>query len=144
MIDEAQITVKSGDGGAGIVHFHREKFITRGGPDGGDGGRGGDVIFIAVQNLNTLFDFANKRTYAAENGLTGGTNNRTGRSGDDMRIKVPVGTVVKDAATGLVLADLVKVGQELVILKGGRGGRGNPHWKSSRNQTPTLAKIGSL
>lgn len=142
MIDEATITVRSGDGGAGIVHFHREKFITRGGPDGGDGGRGGNVVFVAVPNLNTLVDFTNQRTYAAEHGSTGGTNNRTGKSGADVRIKVPIGTVIKDAATNNILADLVKVGQEVILMKGGRGGRGNPHWKSSRNQSPALAEKG--
>lgn len=142
MIDEATIIVKSGDGGPGIVHFHREKFITRGGPDGGDGGRGGDVILVAVPNINTLFEFAGKRTFTAPNGLTGGTTNKTGASGLDCRIKVPVGTVVKDYKTNEVIADLVKVDQEVVIAKGGRGGRGNPHWKSSRNQTPKLAEKG--
>ena len=142
MIDEAKIYVKSGDGGPGIVHFHREKFVTRGGPDGGDGGRGGNVILIAKPNINTLIDFTNQRKFIAVSGKTGGPNNRTGASGDDIIIKVPVGTVVYDEATGEVIADLVQPDQEVVAAKGGRGGRGNPHWKTSSNQSPQIAEKG--
>ncbi|MBX3084830.1 MAG: GTPase ObgE [Anaerolineae bacterium] len=142
MIDEAKIYVKSGDGGPGIVHFHREKFVSRGGPDGGDGGRGGNVILVAKPNINTLIDFTHQRKFIAVSGKTGGPNNMTGASGDDIRIKVPVGTVVYDEATGAVIADLVRPNQEVIAAKGGRGGRGNPHWKSASNQSPHIAEKG--
>lgn len=142
MIDEAKVFVKSGDGGNGIVHFHREKFVTRGGPDGGDGGRGGDVILVATPSINTLIDFANQRRQIAPSGKTGGPKNQTGASGDDVRLKVPLGTVVYDNATGDVIADMTEPGQEVIVAKGGRGGRGNPHWKSSRNQSPQIAEKG--
>ncbi|MBX3065632.1 MAG: GTPase ObgE [Anaerolineae bacterium] len=142
MIDEAKIQVRSGDGGAGIVHFHREKFVTRGGPDGGDGGKGGDVIFIAVPNLNTLVDFTHLKQFSAQNGKPGGPNNMTGADGADVRIKVPLGTVIKDEKTGAVVADLTVPNQEVVVLKGGRGGRGNPHWKNASRQTPRIAEKG--
>jgi GTPase len=142
MIDEAKIQVKSGDGGAGIVHFHREKFVTRGGPDGGDGGRGGDVILVAMPNMNTLIDFTRQRRFIADSGKTGGPNNMTGASGADIRIAVPRGTVVYDDATGKVIADLIQPNQEVIVAKGGRGGRGNPHWKNSSNQSPRVAEKG--
>jgi GTP-binding protein len=142
MIDEAKIMVKSGDGGAGIVHFHREKYVNRGGPDGGDGGKGGDVVLVAKPTLNTLVDFTHQRRFVAQNGKTGGPNNMTGASGDDVYVHVPCGTVVYDEATGEVLADLTAPHQEVIIAKGGRGGRGNPHWKSSRNQAPQIAEKG--
>ena len=141
--DEAVIQVRSGDGGDGIVHFHREKFVPRGGPDGGDGGRGGDVILVATRHLNTLYAFNRTRKFTAENGKPGGRNNRTGASAPDLRIEVPLGTLVKDAQTGEIIADLVEHGQAAVVAKGGRGGRGSQHFATSTNQAPRMAEKGA-
>jgi GTP-binding protein len=141
-IDEAAIFVRSGKGGDGFVHFHREKYVNRGGPDGGDGGRGADVILEVKPTLNTLVDFRYQRKFVAPAGVNGGPDNMTGRSAQDLIIPVPPGTVIYDADSGELLGDLVKPGQQLVVCKGGRGGRGNTHFKSSRNQAPHTAEKG--
>ncbi len=141
-IDEVIIHVSSGQGGDGMVHFHREKFVARGGPDGGDGGKGGDVILVVNPHMNTLYSFKHQPKYRAEDGKKGSINNQTGRNGEDKYIKVPAGTVVYDVETGQVLGDLTDTGQELVICKGGRGGRGNPHFMNSRVQAPKTAERG--
>jgi len=141
-IDEAEIYVKAGDGGNGAISFRREKFIPKGGPDGGDGGKGGDVIFKASTSLNTLLDFKYKRKYIAQNGQNGSGKNCSGRSGNNLIIPVPVGTVVKDIVSGEVIADLVTNGQECIVAKGGQGGRGNAHFATPVRQTPRFAEKG--
>jgi GTP-binding protein len=141
--DEAKIYVKSGDGGNGMSHFRREKYVPRGGPDGGTGGRGGSVILVATPALNTLIGFTHKRHFVAGNGENGARTNKTGATADDLRIEVPLGTVVRDADTGEVLADLVQPGQEVVAVPGGRGGRGNARQATSTNQAPTFAEKGA-
>lgn len=141
-IDEAIIKVISGKGGDGIVHFRREKFVPRGGPDGGDGGRGGDVILEVKKTMNTLSAFQHRRRYKAEDGRPGGGNNKTGRSGDDLIINVPPGTSVYDETNNDLVGDLVSPGERLVIAKGGRGGRGNSRFANSRNQAPRIAEKG--
>jgi GTP-binding protein len=141
-IDIANIEVKSGDGGAGHVSFRREKFVNKGGPDGGNGGWGGDLIIQGNQQLSTLLDFKYARKYAAEDGVQGGKNNRTGRNGKNKVIKVPVGTLVKDTNTGKILADITENGQQEVIAKGGKGGKGNAEFKNSVNQAPRYAQPG--
>ena len=141
-LDEAEIYVESGRGGDGIVHFHREKYKPRGGPDGGDGGRGGDVILEVNPKLNTLFDFRHKTRYVADSGKNGGPNNMSGKSAKDLTVQVPPGTLIYDAKTGDLLGDLVEDYQQLVVAKGGRGGRGNQHFATSRNQTPRMAERG--
>lgn len=141
-LDEAEIYVESGRGGDGIVHLHREKYKPRGGPDGGDGGRGGDVILEVNSKLNTLFDFRHRTRYVADSGKNGGPNNMSGKSASDLIVKVPPGTLVYDAKSGDLLGDLVEVQQQLVVAKGGRGGRGNQHFATSRNQTPRMAERG--
>lgn len=134
--------MKSGKGGDGILHFLQEKFRPRGGPDGGDGGKGGNVIFEVDEKLNTLFSFRNQRLYRAQDGLRGGVKNQTGRSGEDLVIKVPPGTIVYADDSGEVLGDLLTGGQLLVVCTGGRGGRGNARFASSRNKTPRIAEKG--
>ncbi len=141
-IDEAEIFVRSGKGGDGFVHFHREKYVNRGGPDGGDGGRGGDVVLVVKPTLNTLVNFRYQRKFSAEDGKKGGVNNMTGKSASDLLIPVPPGTVVYDADSGELLGDLVEPDQRLVVCKGGRGGRGNPHFATARNQAPRTAEKG--
>lgn len=141
-IDEAKITVRSGKGGDGVVHFRREKYVPRGGPDGGDGGKGGDVVFVVTPHLNTLFPFRHKKKYQAENGSKGGGNNMTGRSGEDLQVLVPPGTIIYNDVTGEVIGDLVEEGQHLVVAQGGRGGRGNARFASSRNKAPRTAERG--
>lgn len=141
-IDEVEIYIRSGKGGDGFVHFHREKYVARGGPDGGDGGRGGDVILEASLNLNTLSSFRHVRKYLAKDGGKGGINNMTGRSAQSLVISVPAGTIVFDKTTGELLGDLVEPGQQLLVGKGGRGGRGNARFVSSRNQAPRIAEKG--
>ncbi len=140
--DEAKLYVKSGDGGGGMSHFRREKYVPRGGPDGGDGGKGGDVILVSTPTINTLVAFSRKHRFVADNGKLGGKSNKTGASGDDLRIEVPLGTVVRDADTDQVLADLIVPGQEVVVARGGRGGRGNARFATSTNQAPRLAEKG--
>jgi GTPase len=141
-IDEAEILVRSGKGGDGMVHFHREKYVSRGGPDGGDGGRGGDVIFEVRPTLNTLQAFRHVTRYVAGDGKGGGPNDMSGKSADDLVVPVPPGTVIHDALTGEVLGDLTESGQRLTVCKGGRGGRGNPHFKSATHQAPRTAERG--
>lgn len=141
-IDQATIIVKSGKGGDGIMHFLREKFRPRGGPDGGDGGKGGEVVLEVNSRLNTLFSFRNQRLYRAEDGSRGGVNNQTGRSGENLVITIPAGTIVYDDDNDEALGDLTEDGQRLVICKGGRGGRGNARFASSRNKSPRLAEKG--
>ena len=140
--DEAEIYVKSGRGGDGMVHFHREKYKPRGGPDGGDGGRGGDVILVVDPKLNTLFDFSHRSQYVAGDGRPGGPNNMSGKSAGDLYVEVPPGTLVFDVASGDLLGDLVQDHQELCVAKGGRGGRGNQHFATSRNQAPRMGERG--
>jgi GTP-binding protein len=142
-IDEAKISVRSGRGGDGIISFHREKYRPKGGPDGGDGGRGGDVILRATEGLNTLLQFKREVHFRAEDGERGGPNRRTGRSGQDLIIPVPVGTVIKDAATGEVLADLAEEGAEFLAARGGEGGRGNAHFASSTRPAPRICERGA-
>lgn len=141
-IDEAKIYVKAGDGGNGVISFRREKFIPKGGPDGGDGGHGGDVCFKATTSLNTLLDFRYKKKYLAQNGRPGEGNNRSGRSAAALVIPVPVGTLIKDANTLEVIADLITEGQSFVVAKGGKGGRGNAHFATPVRQTPRFAEKG--
>ena len=155
MVDLVEIKVKAGKGGDGKVSFRREKFIPKGGPDGGDGGSGVNIIFIADNNMSTLVDFKSKRMFEAEEGQMGGSKNMSGKSGDDLYVKVPVGTLVyeieskafgeeaqleNDSPTekrDVLICDLVKIGQEFVVARGGIGGKGNINFKSSKNQTPT-------
>lgn len=140
--DEAEIYVRSGRGGDGMVHFHREKYKPRGGPDGGDGGRGGNVILEVNPKLNTLFDFSHRSRYEADDGKPGGPNNMSGKSAVNLIVDVPPGTLVYDADSGNLLGDLVESHQQLIVVKGGRGGRGNQHFATSRNQTPRMAERG--
>lgn len=142
--DVAKIFVKAGDGGNGAVTFHREKYVAAGGPDGGDGGKGGDVILVADRGVNTLVDFRYKRKYVAENGGNGRDANRNGRCGESLTIKVPVGTLVRDTESGMLLCDLKAEGQSMVIAKGGIGGWGNVHFANATRQTPKFSKPGSL
>jgi GTP-binding protein len=136
-LDQAKIFVRSGAGGPGAVSFRREKFIEYGGPDGGNGGKGGDIIFEAVDGLNTLIDFRYTQHFRAERGKGGAGSNRTGAGGEDLVIKVPVGTqILSDDKEHVLLADLTKVGQREVFLRGGDGGRGNASYKSSTNRAP--------
>lgn len=140
--DRAKIYVKSGKGGDGHVSFRREKYVPAGGPDGGDGGKGGDVIFCVDEGLNTLIDFRNVRKYKAEDGEPGGKKNCRGRDGKDIVLKVPSGTVIKEAESGRVIMDMSGDNREFVILRGGRGGSGNQHYATSTMQAPTYAQPG--
>ena len=141
-VDRVKIFVKGGKGGDGAVAFLREKFRPKGGPAGGDGGKGGDVILVATKSKQTLLDFKYKRHFRAGNGQHGRGKNQKGKDGEDIILYVPVGTVVKDAATGKVLCDLVKEGQRCVVAKGGKGGRGNAHFATPTNQAPRYAEKG--
>ena len=142
-LDQAKIYVKSGAGGAGAVSFRREKFVEFGGPDGGDGGRGGDVLFEAVPGLNTLIDFRYTQHFRAPRGKGGAGSNRTGAAGKDLIVKVPVGTqVLADDDDRSLLADLTEIGQQVTLLKGGMGGRGNASYKSSTNRAPRQHQTG--
>ena len=141
-IDQAKIYIKAGDGGRGCVSFRREKFIPRGGPNGGDGGRGGHITFIADSNVNTLLDIKLKQHYRAEKGEHGKGKDMHGRNGKDLVIRVPVGTMVKEFETGEMLADLIEEEQRFIIATGGRGGLGNAHFKSSTRRTPRFAQPG--
>jgi GTPase len=141
-IDEAEIYIRSGKGGDGMVHFHREKYVPRGGPDGGDGGHGGHVYLEVVPTLNTLNSFRHQSKYIAKEGEKGGPSNMSGKSAPDLIIPVPPGTIVYDAASGELLGDLVEAGQRLLVAKGGRGGKGNQHYANSRNQAPRMAEKG--
>src|SRR6476660_4579527 len=130
--DEATITVRSGAGGDGVIHFRREKYINHGGPDGGDGGHGGNVVLVVDVNLNTLQPFAHKREFQAEPGKNGAGQKRRGHAAEHLLIPVPPGTLVRDANTGQLLGDLTAPGQTLIVAKGGSGGRGNTHFTNSR------------
>jgi GTP-binding protein len=141
-LDEAKIYVRSGRGGAGAVSFRREKYIEYGGPDGGDGGRGGDIILEAVENLNTLIDFRYQQHFKAEVGMHGMGRQRTGRSGKSITIKVPVGTQVLAEDRETLIVDMIEPGQTYLLCRGGDGGRGNTHFKSSTNQAPRRAEEG--
>lgn len=140
--DEAKIHVRSGDGGDGMISFRREKYVRQGGPDGGDGGRGGDVIFVTSSHLNSLVTFQRNRHYRAGNGVHGTVQRMNGARGEDLRLETPPGTIVRNAETGEILADLTEPGQEVVVLAGGRGGRGNQHFANSRQQAPRIAERG--
>ena len=142
-VDRAEITIKSGNGGNGAVTFRRDPYVPDGGPDGGDGGNGGSVIFVADRNLRTLMDLKYKRKYQAENGQPGMKRNRYGKKGQDLYIKVPVGTMIIDKETGHLMKDLVADGDSVVAAKGGRGGKGNVHYKSSIRQAPNFAEAGT-
>ena len=141
-VDRAKIYIRSGKGGDGAVTFRREAFVPEGGPNGGDGGRGGDVIFQADRNLRTLMDFKYKRKYEAEDGQNGMKYKRFGKAGENLIIKVPCGTMVIDEATGLLMKDLVEDGDSFIAAKGGKGGKGNVHFKNSVRQAPNFAEAG--
>jgi GTP-binding protein len=141
-IDEASITVESGDGGRGCVSFRREKHVPRGGPDGGDGGKGGDVIFKSTSRRRTLFPFQLKRQFKAKNGAHGQGKQKTGRNGKNLIIEIPPGTLVKDADTNEILKDFAAVGESYIVARGGRGGHGNARFKTSTNRTPRYAQPG--
>ena len=140
--DQVKIYVKAGDGGNGVVAFRREKFVPLGGPAGGNGGRGGHIVFYVDEGLNTLFAFRRQVHHRADSGTNGGGANKTGANGPDLRIPVPPGTLVRDAESGALLADLTKQGQEAEIVSGGRGGRGNVAFKTARNKAPHMAEKG--
>ncbi|HNX64816.1 MAG TPA: GTPase ObgE [Oscillospiraceae bacterium] len=140
-VDKAKITIKAGNGGDGAVSFHREKYVAAGGPDGGDGGKGGDIIFLADDNFSTLIDFRYKRKYTALDGEAGAARNCSGKNAVDLIIRVPRGTLVKDAKTGRILAD-ISTDEPKVIAKGGRGGKGNQHFATPTRQIPRFSKPG--
>ena len=140
--DRAPIQMKAGNGGNGCVSFHREKFVLNGGPDGGDGGAGGDVILMADHNMHTLLDFRYRRKYEAESGADGASRNRTGKSGGPLVVRLPVGTLVREKETGAVVADMSRAGKERLLLKGGRGGFGNARFATPTRQAPNFAKPG--
>ena len=142
-IDKARIFVKSGNGGNGAVSFRREKYVPAGGPDGGDGGNGASVIFEVDLGLRTLMDFKYQRKYVAEHGEDGSKKRKAGRNGEDLILKVPAGTIIRDEATGLVIADLKEEGDRAVVAKGGRGGKGNQHFDNAVRQAPAFARSGS-
>jgi GTP-binding protein len=141
-VDEADIEVSSGKGGDGMIHFHKEKFVNRGGPDGGDGGKGGDIRFRVNPHMNTLEAFRHHSIYVAKDGKNGGPNNMSGKSAEDLVIDVPAGTLVTDLDSGDVLFDLVKEGDEFVACPGGRGGRGNQNFATPSHQAPRIAEKG--
>ncbi len=143
-VDRVKINVKGGNGGNGMVSFYRAKYITHGGPDGGDGGKGGSVIFIGDEGMNTLMDFRYKRKYKAENGEGGGKRNCFGKDGKDIIIKVPVGTVIREAESGKVMADINKAGEKKILIAGGKGGKGNQHFATPTRQAPRYAEQGRL
>ncbi|MDH4184322.1 MAG: GTPase ObgE [Nitrospinota bacterium] len=141
-IDHTEISIKAGDGGHGRINFRREKYVPKGGPDGGDGGKGGSIIFVADHNLGTLLDFRYHKSYEAESGEHGGGNQRFGKDGKDLILKVPLGTLLIDNDTGQQLADMDQEGKVFVAAKGGNGGWGNVHFKSSTNRAPERANDG--
>ena len=140
--DYTKIIIKSGNGGDGAITFRREKYVAAGGPDGGDGGRGGNIYFRVDPNANTLIDFRFTKKFKAQNGENGSGSNRYGKAGEDLYIDVPIGTIIKDVETGKVVADLSKEGQEELVLKGGRGGRGNSHFATPTRQAPRFSEDG--
>ncbi len=141
-IDNVKIRIKSGDGGNGCVSFRREKYVPRGGPNGGDGGKGGDVVFRADDSLSTLIDLRYKKHYAAESGRHGMGGDKTGKNGKDILVRVPCGSIIKEVPSGKVLADLTQIGDEYIGARGGKGGRGNTHFATSTNQAPRTAEPG--
>ncbi|MBQ5488045.1 MAG: GTPase ObgE [Clostridia bacterium] len=141
-VDKARIVIKAGNGGDGAASFHREKFVQRGGPDGGDGGRGGSIIFEADENMSTLLDFKFVRFFRAENGENGRGKMQSGKSGEDLVIKVPCGTRVRDLASGKIIADMNRPGKRRTVLRGGRGGKGNTHFATPTKQSPHYAQNG--
>lgn len=141
-LDYVKIFIKAGNGGNGAVSFHREKYVPNGGPDGGDGGNGGDVIFVADKDMNTLIDFKFKKHFRAENGTSGAPKCCTGKCGENLVIKVPTGTVIRDTESGNVIADLFDDGEEFVALKGGRGGKGNMRFAHAQRQAPSFSQLG--
>lgn len=143
LVDEVKITVRSGDGGDGIVSFLRERYMPLGGPAGGDGGRGGDIILKVSPSLNTLYNFKRNSQYKADHGGRGGGKNKTGADGEGVTLLVPPGTIVRDADTGLLLADLVHDGDSVIVAKGGRGGRGNSRFANASNRAPRIAEKGA-
>ncbi len=143
-IDRVNINVKGGNGGNGAVSFYRAKYITNGGPDGGDGGKGGDIIFSADSSMTTLMDFRYKKTFKAKPGEDGGKRNCSGKGADDVIIKVPVGTVIREATTNKIMVDMAKDGQTHTLIKGGKGGKGNQHFATSTRQSPRYAERGRL
>lgn len=143
-IDKVKITIKAGNGGDGVVRWRREKYVANGGPSGGDGGKGGSVIFLASRNKNTLIDFQYKRKFVAENGENGDGGLRNGKDGQDIVIEVPCGTVIRDVDTGKVVADMYADGERAVILQGGRGGRGNAFFKTPTRQAPQFSQLGEV
>lgn len=143
-VDVAKINIKSGDGGNGAVAFHREKYVTNGGPDGGDGGRGGDIIFTVSQSMRTLLDFRYTRNYKAGNGENGQSNLRKGKQGENIVIQVPRGTILRDAQTNRIIADMFEMDASVTILRGGNGGKGNARFKSPTRQAPNFAQNGEV
>ena len=143
-VDRVKINVKGGNGGNGAVSFYRAKYVVNGGPDGGDGGKGGDIVFIADSGINNLVDFRYKRKFKAQNGVDGGKRNCTGADGKDEIIKVPVGTVIREASSGKVMADMAFDGQKRVIVKGGKGGKGNQHFATPTRQAPRYSERGRI
>ena len=142
-IDYAKIELQAGNGGRGAVAFRREKYIDKGGPNGGDGGRGGNIIFETNPNLHTLQDIRYKRVYKAKNGQSGGSNNQTGKSGDDLIIQVPCGTIIKNIVNQTIIKDLIGENESHIVCSGGVGGKGNVHFKSSTQQTPRFSQEGT-
>lgn len=142
-VDQAKIYVKAGNGGPGCISFRREKYVPKGGPDGGDGGKGGDVILVADPQVHTLYDFYSQVHFYAENGKPGMGKKMKGKDGEDLILKVPVGTIIKDAKTGKILGDLIRPGQSLIVAHGGKGGRGNAHFATSTRQVPKIAEPGA-
>lgn len=143
-VDRVKIHIKGGNGGNGAVSFFRAKYITHGGPDGGDGGKGGNVIFVGDESMNTLMDFRFKRNFKAEPGEDGSKRNRFGKDGQDVVIKVPVGTVIREAVSNKIMADITKPGEEKIIIKGGKGGKGNQHFATPTRQAPRYAEKGRV
>ena len=143
-VDRVKIHVKGGNGGDGKVSFFRAKYITHGGPDGGDGGKGGNVVFVGESGMNTLMDFRYKRKFAATNGEPGGKRNCFGADGEDVIIKVPVGTVIREAESGKVMADITRHGEEKILIYGGKGGKGNQHFATPTRQAPRYAEPGRI
>jgi GTP-binding protein len=141
-LDRARVPIKAGDGGKGVISFRREAHVPRGGPDGGDGGRGGDVILRVDDQLASLGDYRNQNLHSATSGSSGGGSNKSGKAGGDLTLRVPPGTTVKDLGTGEVVADLVSPGQEIIVARGGRGGRGNARFASSTRRVPRIAEDG--
>lgn len=141
-IDKAKIYVKAGNGGEGRISFRREKYVPNGGPDGGDGGDGGDIVFIVDENMRTLMDFRYKRKHIAQNGEMGGVNNSSGKGAEDLYIKVPAGTILRDAETGALLGDLKNPGSKVIAARGGKGGKGNQHFATPTRQAPRFAQPG--